>query len=144
MENVVPRIILDNGPFKLGGDAQGLFPFVWDDSYSIYCKDWRIFSNVCCWRNVEIKRSPVDECKHKGRHHCLRPSVDSQLGTWEFLQTLCKMCSSLRRLKKLGLGSRLGGLARSAMTVSYSMMVSILCLYSNLASQWCCHGLHNN
>ena len=36
------------------------------------------------------------------------------------------MCSKFAKVEEFGQGSRLGGLARSAMTVSYSMMGSIL------------------
>ena len=47
-------------------------------------------------------------------------------GHGSFFRALAKCALSLQRLKKFGLGSRLGELPRSAMTVSYSMMVSIL------------------
>ena len=43
-----------------------------------------------------------------------------------FFRPRAKCVLSSQRLKKLGLGFRLGGLARSAMTVSYSLMVSVL------------------
>ena len=46
-------------------------------------------------------------------------------GHGSFFRPCAKCVLSSQRLKKFGQGSKLGGLARSAMTVSYSMMVSI-------------------
>ena len=47
-------------------------------------------------------------------------------GHGSFFRAREKCVLSSQRLKKFGLGSRIGGLARSAMTVSHLMMVSIL------------------
>ena len=55
-------------------------------------------------------------------------------GHGSFFRARAKCVLSSQRLKKFGLESRLGGLARSAMTVSYSMMVSIFFLYSIVLS----------